>query len=273
MPTARAYLASRGIDSDDLISRHRLGFADRTLGLRLPEANRKTGELLRTRLTQLGVWRESGHEHFNGCIVVPLFNAAGKIVSYYGRRIGPGTVKHLYSPGPHQGLFNPAAFDQEEIILCEAILDALTFWHQRHHNVSCIYGTRDGRMNSPPPLEKTRRVRLAYDADDAGDRAAERDIKRLQALGIDVFRIKFPHDMDTNEYARKVTPATEIVGPAGQCGRMVRPGQSTATQGKRAVGKSPGRNRRATGQGTRPGIKRRGPRRGRRQRRASALCQ
>jgi DNA primase catalytic core len=223
VPTARAYLASRGIDSDDLISCHRLGFADRTLGLRLPEANRKTGELLRTRLTQLGVWRESGHEHFNGCIVVPLFNAAGKIVSYYGRRIGPGTVKHLYSPGPHQGLFNPAAFDQEEIILCEAVLDALTFCTNGITNVSCIYGTEGWTDELTAALGKTRRVRLAYDADDAGNRAAERDTKRLQALGIDVFRIKFPHGMDANEYARKVTPAAKslalLVNAAAWCGQ------------------------------------------------------
>jgi DNA primase len=223
MPVARAYLASRGLDSDDLISRHQLGFADRTLGLRLPDANRKTGELLRTRLTQLGVWRTSGHEHFNGCITVPLFNAAGKIVSYYGRRIGPGTVKHLYSPGPHQGLFNPAAFDQEEVILCEAVLDALTFCAHGITNVSCIYGTEGWTEEHTAALKKVRRVRLAYDADDAGDRAAERDTKRLQALGIDVYRIKFPWGMDANEYARKVTPAakslTLLINAAAWCGQ------------------------------------------------------
>ena len=209
MPTARAYLASRGLDNDDLISRHQLGFADRTLGLRLPEANRKTGELLRTRLTQLGVWRKSGHEHFNGCLVVPLFNAAGKIASFYGRRIGPGTVKHLYSPGPHQGLFNPAAFEQEEIILCEAVLDALTFCANGITHVSCIYGTEGWTEELTEALRKVRRVRLAYDADDAGDRAAERDAKRLQSLGIEVYRIKFPYGMDANQYARKVTPAAK----------------------------------------------------------------
>jgi DNA primase len=206
VPGARAYLASRGLDHDDLITRHQLGFADRTLGLRLPEANRKTGELLRTRLTQLGVWRESGHEHFNGCIVVPLFDGAGKIASYYGRRIAPGAVKHLYSPGPHRGLFNPAAFDQEEIILCEAVLDALTFCAAGIPHVSCLYGTEGWTDELTRALKKVRRVRLAYDADDAGDRAAERDTKRLQALGIEVYRIKFPWGMDANEYARKVTP-------------------------------------------------------------------
>ena len=222
VPTARAYLASRGIDSDDLISRHRLGFADRTLGLRLPEANRKTGELLRTRLTQLGVWRKTGHEHFNGCIVVPLFDQAGKIVSYYGRRIGRGTVEHLYSPGPHQGLFNPTAFDQEEVILCEAVIDAMTFCANRITNASCIYGTEGWTQEHTAAMKNVRRVRLAYDADEAGDRAAERDAKRLQSLGIEVYRIKFPYGMDANEYARKVTPAAKslrlLVNAAAWCG-------------------------------------------------------
>lgn len=221
MPVARAYLAGRGLDSDDLISRYQIGFGDRTLGLRLPDANRKTGQLLRTRLTQLGVWRKSGHEHFNGCITVPLLDAAGKIVSYYGRRIGRGTVEHLYPEGPHQGLFNPTAFDQEEVILCEAVFDALTFCASGITNVSCIYGSRGWTPEHTAAMKKVRRVRLAYDADESGDQAAERDVKRLQSLGIEVYRIKFPYGMDANEYARKVTPAAKslplIINAAAWC--------------------------------------------------------
>ena len=102
-PTARAYLASRGLDDDQLIEHFQIGFADRSLGLRLPEKNRMEGERLRSRLTQLGLWRESGHEHFNGCIVVPLRDEAGKAVSLYGRRAQKGEMKHLYPPGPHRG--------------------------------------------------------------------------------------------------------------------------------------------------------------------------
>jgi DNA primase catalytic core len=223
VPVARTYLAGRGLDQDDLITRYQLGFGDRTLGLRLPDANRKTGELLRTRLTQLGVWRKSGHEHFNGCIVVPLLDAAGKIVSYYGRRIERGKVKHLYAEGPHQGLFNPAAFDQEEIILCEAVFDALTFCASGITNVSCLYGNGGWTPELTAAMKNVRRVRLAYDADDAGNRAAERDIKRLQALGMEVYRIKFPWGMDANEYARKVTPAAKslslLVNAAVWCGQ------------------------------------------------------
>ena len=85
---ARAYLAGRGLDQDELIAHFQLGFADRTLGLRLPDKNRKEGGILRSRLTSLGLWRESGHEHFNGCIVVPFHGEAGNIVSFYGRRQG-----------------------------------------------------------------------------------------------------------------------------------------------------------------------------------------
>jgi DNA primase len=205
---ARAYLATRGLDSDELIARFQLGFADRTLGLRLPDKNRKEGERLRTRLTQLGLWRESGHEHFNGCVVVPLHTPDGTLASLYGRRTQPGKLTHLYPPGPHRGLFNPAGLrDAPEIILCEAVLDALTFWANGFKHVTCLFGTEGFTDELWEAVRKTQRVRLAYDADEAGERAARRDAERLRAHGIEVFRIRFPHGMDANEYAGKVQPA------------------------------------------------------------------
>jgi len=204
---ARAYLASRGLDSDELLARFQIGFADRTLGLRLPDSNRKEGDTLRTRLAQLGLWRDSGHEHFNGCITVPLHNERGHVVSLYGRRAQRGEMKHLYPPGPHRGLFNRQAFEASEIILCEAVLDALTFYANGFKNVTCLFGTEGFTDELWEALRKVQRVKLAYDADDAGERAAQRDAERFRAHGIEVFRVKFPHGMDANDYARKVTPA------------------------------------------------------------------
>jgi DNA primase catalytic core len=206
-PTARAYLASRGLDDDQLIEHFQIGFADRSLGLRLPEKNRMEGERLRSRLTQLGLWRESGHEHFNGCIVVPLRDEAGNSVSLYGRRAQKGEMKHLYPPGPHRGLFNRECLNQPEIILCEAVLDALTFWVNGFKNVTCLFGTEGFTDELWGELRKVQRIRIAYDADDAGERAAQRDTERFQKHGIEVFRIRFPHGMDANEYACKVKPA------------------------------------------------------------------
>jgi len=206
---ARAYLASRGLANDELIEHFQIGFADRTLGLRLPDKNREAGAVLRSRLTQLGLWRDSGHEHFNGCIVMPFQDANGKAVSLYGRRTQKGELKHLYPPGPHRGLFNRQALQSDEIILCEAVLDALTFWASGFKNVTCLFGTEGFTDELWEAMKHVRRVRIAYDADDAGERAAQRDTERFQKHGMEVFRVKFPHGMDANEYACKVKPANK----------------------------------------------------------------
>lgn len=62
------YLKGRGIYDEEAVERFRLGFADRTLGLRLPVSNRKAGAEIRARLQVLGLVRESGHEHFTGSV-------------------------------------------------------------------------------------------------------------------------------------------------------------------------------------------------------------
>jgi len=76
-PEALKYLESRGLHSSEMIDRFRLGFANRTLGYHLPNANRAAGEAQRGRLQELGLFRETGHEHFTGSIVVPIFDGAG----------------------------------------------------------------------------------------------------------------------------------------------------------------------------------------------------
>lgn len=49
-PEALAYLESRGLKSAELIDSFKLGYANRTLGYRLPEKNRKAGAELRGKL-------------------------------------------------------------------------------------------------------------------------------------------------------------------------------------------------------------------------------
>jgi DNA primase len=132
-PEALDYLNHRGIGSEAAIKAFKLGFANRTLGYRLPEKNRIEGAAIRGRLQRLGLLRESGHEHFNGSVVVPIIAPSGEITEIYGRKITeglrPGTPNHLYLPGPHRGVWNESALtESKEIILCEALIDALTFW-------------------------------------------------------------------------------------------------------------------------------------------------
>ena len=218
-PEALEYLKRRGIGSEEAIQTFQLGFANRTLGYRLPQKNRAEGEALRTQLQRIGLYRASGHEHFNGSVVIPIIAPSGDITEVYGRKITeglrPGTPNHLYLPGPHRGVWNEAALaEHKEIILCEALIDAMTFWCAGYRNVTAAYGIEGFTADHLAAFKRhgTERVLIAYDRDDAGDRAAEKLSQQLMAAGLDCYRILFPKGMDANEYALKVTPASKSLG-------------------------------------------------------------
>ena len=216
-PEALAYLQRRGIASRELIEQHRLGFANRTLGLRLPATQIKAGAEVRGRLQKAGILRESGHEHFNGCLVVPVFDADGHVTEVYGRKITPNVNPpwHLYLPGPHRGVWNERGLvGQAEVILTEALIDAMTFWCAGYRNVTAAYGVEGLTDDHLAAFKRcgARRVLIAFDRDDAGERGAEKAAERLMAEGLECYRVQFPKGMDANEYACKVTPAEKSLG-------------------------------------------------------------
>jgi len=216
-PAALAYLEKRGLRDPEAITTFKLGFSDRTLGLRLPNKQRVAGAGIRQRLERLGVYRESGHEHLNGCLVVPILSPDGAILGAYGRKIVESQstgLKHLYLPGPHRGLWNPACLASREVILCEALLDALTFWVHGFRNVTTAYGVEGftEEILDAFALAKVERVFIAFDRDEAGERGGVKVAERLMARGIECRRVLFPHNQDANEYARKVQPADKALG-------------------------------------------------------------
>jgi DNA primase len=191
------------------------------LGYRLPEKTRVQGAVLRGQLQRIGVLRASGHEHFSGSIVIPVIAASGEVTEVYGRKITPnlreGTPLHLYLPGPHRGVWNAAALGAtKEVILCEALIDALTFWCAGFRNVTASYGVEGFTADHLACFKQCgiERVLIAYDRDEAGDRAAEKLAQQLMAEGLDCYRILFPKGLDANEYALKVGPAAKSLGVA-----------------------------------------------------------
>jgi DNA primase len=102
---------------------------------------------MRGRLQKLGILRESGHEHFNGSPVIAVLNAEGEAVEMYGRKITPN---HLYLPGERAGVWNEDALAvSKEIILCEALIDPLTFWVAGFRHVTACYGVIGGGQITP----------------------------------------------------------------------------------------------------------------------------
>lgn len=215
-PEAIKYLDSRGINDPSLIEKFKLGFSNRTLGLRLPEVRAKGGEI-RERLTKIGLYRESGHEHFSGSLVIPVTNETGEITEVYGRKITQnlreGTQYHTYLPGPHRGVFNHEGVTNSEVILCESLIDALSFWVNGFKNVTASFGVEGFTNDHLEAFKKygVTRVYIAYDRDDAGDLASEKLSKKLIEHGIESLRVKFPRGMDANDYIVKVKPADKAL--------------------------------------------------------------
>jgi DNA primase len=228
-PAALAYLKKRGI-SAEAVEAFKLGFVDRTLGLRLPHTNRKEGALIRERLQRLGILRETGHEHLRGRVVFPVIAEDGTIGTVYGRAIDDGGKhdRHLFLPGPQRGIWNPAALRSPEVILCEGIIDALTFWCAGFKYPITGYSAKalPDELLSAIVAAKVRRVLIAFDRDLAGDKGAAEVAAQLGAYGIECCRVLFPHGQDANSYALAVAPAEKSLGlllrsavPMGEMGK------------------------------------------------------
>ncbi|MFM0134383.1 toprim domain-containing protein, partial [Paraburkholderia sediminicola] len=144
---------------------------------------------------------------------------AGQVAGLYGRKIGDslraGTAYHLYLAGPRRGVFNAEGLrGQKEVILCEAVIDALTFWCAGYRNVTASWGVEGFTADHLALIRASgiERVIIAYDRDEAGDAAAVKLAGRLMEEGFGCYRLRFPHGLDANEYALRVTPAVKSLG-------------------------------------------------------------
>ena len=246
-PEALAYLDRRGLRHPELVDTFRLGFANRTLGYRLPQKNRQAGAQLRGRLQRLGVLRESGHEHLAGSLVVPILDADGGVVQLYGRKLRDdlraGTPLHLYLPGPHRGVFNSAALAaSREVVVCESLIDALSFWCHGQRHVTATYGVGGFTDEHLAAFKQhdVERVLVAYDGDDAGDQGAASLAERLGGEGIECSRVLFPAGIDANAMI------TSVDDPAGALAGLL--------AGAVPIGSGPSAARRPTPTSPEPGV-------------------
>ncbi len=105
-----------------------LGLSDRSLGLRLPNRQWKAGRIIRSRLQTLGVIKESGHEAFRGCVVVPV-RSEDAIIAFFARRLERPHDVH-WATGLPGGVFHYDLTKSNEAgeschVLTMSILDAL----------------------------------------------------------------------------------------------------------------------------------------------------
>ncbi|MCT4938902.1 toprim domain-containing protein, partial [Pseudomonas aeruginosa] len=228
-PEALAFLEARGLHHPELIERFQLGYANKTLTYRLPAGHTLAGKQVRQQLQAVGVLRPTGHEHLNGCLVVPVIGLEGganpgqanRVVQLYGRRLLPnnkipaGQLRHLYLAAPLRGVWNEAALlAGGEVILCESLIDAMTFWCAGYRNVIAAYGVKGFSQDHWQALQHhgTQRVIIAFDRDEAGDAAAVKLGEELRGAGIEVFRLLFPQGLDANGFALQAESPAQALG-------------------------------------------------------------
>ena len=228
-PKAMRYLEARRCFHPEAAKVFRLGYANRTLGYRVP-ATTAEGKKLKAQLQRLGILRGSGHEHLTGSVVFPILDEHGNIAQMYGRKITSGlregTPLHLYLPGEHRAVWNGQSLaGQREWLVCEALMDALTFWCAGFRNVTCAYGVNGftpahWQLLAECPPE---RIVICFDNDDAGNAAALKLAEQLAAKGVRVLRAKLPPGKDVNDVAR------ESKNAQGALAAVIEQGSAVAT--------------------------------------------
>ncbi|MGH8021915.1 MAG: CHC2 zinc finger domain-containing protein, partial [Opitutaceae bacterium] len=215
-PAAMKYLQGRACFHPDAVNVFKLGFANRTLGYRVPPMETAAGRELKSRLQSLGVLRATtGHEHLNGCVVFPLQDTTGRTVQLYGRRIAEGAnPRHLYLAGPQRGVWNAAGLlPGADWFVGEALIDALTLWSHGWRSVTASYGV-NGWTSEHAALvaeRKPGRVVICYDGDTAGNARSDALAKELAALGVAVWRAALREGKDLNDVAREASyPAAAL---------------------------------------------------------------
>ena len=193
----------RNITDHQSITDFGTGYANGTLLKILPD-----DEDVINALKKIGILNKNGNESFYNCVVFPLYDTDGSVVSLYGRTIDDThEIKHLYLPGKRSGLVNRQAVNRSQtIILTESIIDALTLYDQGFKNVMPIYGVNgftDDHLSSFN--HKVKEVYLSFDADESGQKAAASLSLQLKEKDILPYTVELPVK-DINIYFKRHTP-------------------------------------------------------------------
>jgi DNA primase len=208
---ARGYLRSRGYDGE-VVRRFQIGWAPDdwdalVKALRLPE------DILKD--TGLGFINRRGRpqDSFRGRIMFPIFDPSGKPIAF-GGRILPGTDGPKYKNSPETPLYSKSralyalnwakddVVKQGEVVVCEGYTDVIGFFEAGVPRAVAGCGTAMTEEHVRALKNFARRIVLAYDADTAGQAAAERFYEWERKYDVDLAVAEFPQGQDPGDMAR-----------------------------------------------------------------------
>lgn len=170
----------------------------------------KLGKEGRALADRVGLLSSSGAAFGKGCVVFPLKDTAGRIVSLYHRSItNDGAARHFYLRG-RQGLYpGYPAGTTERLTLTEAIIDAASLREEAPdaprpgEAVLSLYGTQGlsaEHETAIKGLPQLKEIVLFFDGDASGETAATKYSDRLRGLcpGAVISAVRTPAGADVN---------------------------------------------------------------------------
>lgn len=196
----------RKIDPD-YIDQFQMGYSDRTLGFELQSPKTLLGSQNRGHLQRLGLLKHSGHEFFQGALVIPYCNDEQQVMGAYGRRPRQqrrSPAYHLYWNTQKAPLFNASdSVLPQSLILCKSALDALTLLTAGFDHVVATMGIKG--FNEAQLLrlqcDGVNQVFVAFDNTPTANHYALLLAQALDAVGIESYRIQLPVGQDVNRFA------------------------------------------------------------------------
>ena len=223
---ARSYLRSRGFDRD-LVEQFQLGWAPdawdalaRTLGV----------DAATLEACGLGFVNRVGKQQdfFRARVLFPIFDVNGHPVAFGGRKL-PDTDGPKYQNSRENLLYSKShtlyglnwakaeIVSAGEAVVCEGYTDVIGFARAGLSRAVATCGTALTEDHIRLLKRFTNRIVLAYDADDAGQNAAERVYAWEQRHEIEIAVIALPPGCDPDELGRSdaqaLRSATEAARP------------------------------------------------------------
>jgi len=208
---ARGYLRSRGLGGE-VVRRYQIGWAPDGFD-ELARALKLTDDVLRD--TGLGFLnrRNRQQDAFRGRVLFPIFDSQGDPVAL-GGRVLPGSDGHKYKNSAETPLYTKskvlyglnwaksAVVAADEVIVCEGYTDVIGLAVAGVPRAVATCGTALTEEHLRLLRKFARRVVLAFDADAAGQQAAERFYAWERALDLDVAVAALPAGVDPAELGR-----------------------------------------------------------------------
>lgn len=201
----------RQITQGEIIDAHLVGWVSGTAAAKLSGEK----EIARA-LLKLGVLKYDGEklvERFQGCLIFPSINASGVITDITARRVTGQGKTHDLLPGGHVGFFNSRVVGVvPEIIVVESPIDALSVMALGYRNVISAFGANGftDTMREALISSGTEKLYVAFDADGAGNRGAEKIVEKLRGSAVQIYRVELPEGQDPNDFIRKESTAQAL---------------------------------------------------------------